>query len=284
MIKKFLEITIPKFILVSITSILCGWLMSSKDALFSKNLFISLISYGLIMGAFNTFNCYYDWTSDKISKPYRPIPSLRMKRKEVMNLFIVLTISSLLLSLFVSFIVFIFILSVIFLSFVYSYPRIKIKKYFPFNTIIVAFCYVIIPLLIGWSLEFSLYSIPIPIFLILSLISIGFVTVKDITDIYADRVFNVSTLPIKIGISKMSKIISYFLILSYFLFIIFALLKILRLEFILLVSLTPFVWSLFNRIKKKPNAELGEKYLIIAIMLGIITELFVVVIYRMVMF
>ena len=90
----FINILIPLSVFISIISILVGGFMALGAFNISVKLIFSVLAYGLCIGAFNTLNCVFDVKSDKISKPERPLPSMKIKKGTAFIYYIFLASSS----------------------------------------------------------------------------------------------------------------------------------------------------------------------------------------------
>ena len=90
--KEFIEILRPSVCVLSISAVFVGAVVS--DFLTLIPLLVAMIVAFLVAGAGNTLNDYFDYESDKINKPHRPIPSGRISKNIVLKYtFFLFTIS-----------------------------------------------------------------------------------------------------------------------------------------------------------------------------------------------
>lgn len=83
MMLSYLRILRPSVVMLALVAVAVGALVS-RMVLDYSNLFllaVSLLVAGLVTGAGNVVNDYYDYAIDRINKPKRPIPSGMIKRK-----------------------------------------------------------------------------------------------------------------------------------------------------------------------------------------------------------
>lgn len=115
----FLLITRPLNVLIGFFSIFMGaFITGTISPIF--NVFWASLSGGLIAGAANAINDYFDVEIDRINKPYRPIPSGKLSRQEVFIFSMLLFILGILTSSFVNWMVFVIALCSSILLFLYS--------------------------------------------------------------------------------------------------------------------------------------------------------------------
>ncbi len=80
-IRAFFTLTRPVNVLIGGISIFMGAFIAGSIHPLSK-VMLAVLSGALLAGAANSINDYFDVNIDKINKPYRPIPSGRLTRKE----------------------------------------------------------------------------------------------------------------------------------------------------------------------------------------------------------
>lgn len=269
-IKHFIDLTIPLTLVVVAVSFLVGGFIAAGTVIFNINFAFSVLSFVLIMAAFNTLNGIFDIKLDAISKPHRPLPSAKITKQHAWRFYIVLAAISSALAYLVNIYVLVIVLGVIILSILYSSPIGWLKRHFLLNTLIVTACYSLLPLLTGWIMFASPFSIPVELFTVLGLISFGMVIIKDIEDIVADKVSGVMTLPLALGIERTVYILGIIFSFAYILISYIALNKLLYL--LSLVGYVGIIHLLFSIIKN-PYPRLGKYFLLEAVIIGITVEL-----------
>ncbi len=275
-IRHFIELTIPTTLAVVAASSFIGGLIAAGSAVFNPSFAFSILAFVLVMAAFNTLNGIFDIELDKISKPHRPLPSAKITKRHAWRFYAALVSAGSVLAYFANIYVFIIILSVIILSILYSSPAGWLKRHFLMNTAIVAACYSVLPLLAGWVVFASPFSIPIEIFVVLGIISFGMVVVKDIEDMVADKVSGVMTMPLVLGVERTVYILGIVFSVAYILISYIALSKL-----VYLLSFAGYIGMghLLFSIKKNPYPRLGKYFLLEAVIIGVTIEFLVGVAY-----
>ncbi len=205
--------------------------------------------------ASNLNNQYFDHKIDEINKPYRPLPSGRVSSKEVMGLAICFYLMALILAYMVNMQFFIISISAALISFFYSAPPIRLKKYTFFANLAIAFLRGLLLIVAGWSSMRSAFALA-PWFVggIFFLYLLGAATTKDFADMKGDAKFGIKTLPVVYGPQKTTKIISPFFVIPFLLIPLGVLLRIIRPTSLPLAMLA--IWGLYVRklILKNPQA------------------------------
>jgi geranylgeranylglycerol-phosphate geranylgeranyltransferase len=175
------------------------------------------LTIALVNAASNALNQASDEESDRISKPYRPIPRGIIGADEAQSLAYILYLFALLRAVTINqwFGLFVFLIMVF--TVLYSLPP-RMKKYFFINQIWIAIPRGLLGILAGWSVFGSPFQpLPLIIGLFATIYLIGGMTTKDISDAKADKKTGVKTLINTIGLKK-SAIISFpFLVLPFIL-------------------------------------------------------------------
>lgn len=191
----------------------------------------------LVNGASNALNQATDVKSDKISKPYRPIPKGLIKAESAQSLAYILYLFALLRAVTINvwFGVFIFLIMVFTVT--YSLPP-RMKKYLFINQVWIAIPRGMLGILASWSVFGDKILLSDPTAWIIGGIAttylIGGMATKDITDAEADKQTGVNTLVNTLGVKKTA------LICFPFMFFPFAFIPI----FINHGDIDPYLWPL----------------------------------------
>ena len=89
----------------------------------------------------------------------------------------------------------------------YTVPPVYIKKRIVLASVVTSLIYAFIPLLCGAIILQSYNNLYL--FFIITVTSIGFITVKDIEDYAGDKVHGIKTIPVTIGVWDTLKVISF---------------------------------------------------------------------------
>jgi len=169
---------------------------------FSGNLFIiglttiipASFALAILNGASNALNQVTDLKTDKISKPYRPIPRGVISNSEAIKISVFMYASAIMLSLFISIIFTFFICLIAFFTITYSLPP-RMKNMLFVNQLWVGVPRGLLGVLASWCVFGSvLHPLPIAIGMIAMFFLIGGSITKDITDSYADKKTGTKTL------------------------------------------------------------------------------------------
>ncbi|GAH52020.1 unnamed protein product, partial [marine sediment metagenome] len=101
MIKVWITILRPFNVLITGTAVFIGALLTGSITPLSK-IILAMVSAAFICAGGNVENDYFDVEIDRINKPYRPIPSGRIKRKHALLFSIILTIIGLAIAIFIT--------------------------------------------------------------------------------------------------------------------------------------------------------------------------------------
>ena len=169
----------------------------------------------VLNAASNVLNQITDISSDKISKPYRPIPRGIISVKEGLIVSLVLYTISFVLSLLINPIFFIFICLITIFSVTYSLPP-RFKDYLIFNQLWIAIPRGLFGILASWSVFGNvLEPLPITIGFIAMFFLIGGSITKDIIDSEADKKTGTKTLVNTFGVKKAAFIVLPFMMLPF---------------------------------------------------------------------
>jgi len=156
----------------------------------------------ILNGASNVLNQVTDIKSDKISKPYRPIPKGIISVREAMSISILMYILAICLSTFVNIMFCMFVILIMIFTITYSVPP-RLKDFLFLNQLWVAIPRGLLGVLASWSVFGDpLQSVPLAIGFIAMLFLIGGSITKDITDSEADRKTGTRTMINTFGVKK----------------------------------------------------------------------------------
>jgi geranylgeranylglycerol-phosphate geranylgeranyltransferase len=176
------------------------------------------LTLAFLNGASNALNQATDVESDKISKPYRPIPRGVVERDEAQSIAYILYLFALLRAVTINtwFGVFVFLIMVF--TVVYSLPP-RMKRFLFVNQMWIAIPRGLFAVLASWSVFGDPFQmVPLIIGFIGLTYFIGAMTTKDIVDCEADRKTGTRTLINTYGIKKAAFISLPFLIIPFALF------------------------------------------------------------------
>ncbi len=232
MIKGIANIIRPINCLITFLAIIVGGLICTGDNHISFDLFLAAFIGFIITAAGNSMNDIIDIDIDKINRPQRPLPSLKLTIRQAWILFVFLLITSLVLSLIINYLAFLIVLLSNALLILYSF---SVKKVPIFGNIVISFL-TAYAFIFGGMVVGNVREAFIPA-IFAFLINLIREVVKDMEDIDGDKLVGVNTFPITFG-SKASKnvvfAVSSILILFTFVPFLFQLYKI---EFFLIVMI-----------------------------------------------
>lgn len=202
-------------IIVSICIMIASLIYNSNENLSSVFWFVVLpasISLALLNGASNALNQITDLETDKLSKPYRSIPRGDVKISEATIICILLYLISIVISLMINPIFFLFVSLIIIFTVTYSIPpRLKDKLYF--NMVWLGIPRGLLGILASWSVFGNIiHPLPITIGIIAMVYLIGGSITKDITDAKADKLTGTKTLINTYGVRNVAMIALPFMI------------------------------------------------------------------------
>jgi geranylgeranylglycerol-phosphate geranylgeranyltransferase len=209
-LRVYLELVRPFTLIAPMVGFFSGTIIASGN-IFGISCLMGAISAAVLNAASNVNNQYFDLEIDKINKPFRPLPSGRLSKKKAIYFSFVLYFSALLLSWLVNLQLFVIVFITAVITFFYSAPPFRIKKYPFLSNIFIAIPRGMLLIVAGWSITKSIFSIePWFIGLIFALYLMGAASTKDFSDIEGDRRFGIKTLPVIYGPEKAAKMISPF--------------------------------------------------------------------------
>lgn len=190
----FFLLTRPLNVLITFLSVLVATVLVSGSWIISR-VVLGCLSAALASGAGNTLNDFYDQEIDWINKPYRPIPSGRVRPQEAIVFAIALFAVSLGLSLLLGIPEFIIVSSAVVLLWAYAAV---LKRAILVGNLMVSFLGGL-AFVFGGIVVYRAEAGFIPA-LFAFLFHLGREIVKDAEDMQADVVRGARTLPIQIGL------------------------------------------------------------------------------------
>ncbi len=213
----YLELLRPFTLIAPMVGVFSGAIIASRDM---PDIFVLIgaFSAAVLNAASNVTNQYFDLEIDKINKPFRPLPSQRIQKKKALVFALILYLISLLLSWLVNPRFFSIVLITAIVTFFYSAPPFRIKKYPFVSNVCIALPRGMLLIVAGWSIVRPIWTIePWFIGLIFALYLTGASVTKDFSDIKGDQEFSIKTLPVIYGPEKSARIISPFFYLPFML-------------------------------------------------------------------
>ena len=258
-VKNYLELIRPFTLIAPMVGFFSGTIIAS-EAMPNFTCLLGALSAVILNAASNVINQYFDLEIDKINKPLRPFPSRKISKREIISFSFILYFSALFLSLLVNLKLFLIILFTAIISFCYSAPPLRIKKYPFLSNIFIALPRGMLLIIAGWSVSSPVFTIePWFIGLIFALYLFGASTTKDFSDIKGDSQFGIRTLPVIYGAKVTSQIISPFFYAPFLLIPLGVIAGIIRPTTLPLALLT--IWGLYTAglITKNPQELTLEK-------------------------
>jgi len=193
-------------IIVSVCIMLASFVynqtVEDSSTVFLMSILPASFSLAVLNAASNTLNQVTDVETDKISKPYRPIPRGDISPRVALFVSIILYILSFALSLFVNLVFFVFVLLIAFFTITYSIPP-RLKDRLFLNQLWVGVPRGLLGILASWSVFGNpLSSLPLIMGFIAMLFLIGGSITKDLVDCDADKKTGTQTLVNTYGVNK----------------------------------------------------------------------------------
>lgn len=201
-VKGFIDLIRPFTLLAPVIVSICIMIASFFYNKRTDDLFVTLwgtilpasFALALLNGASNAINQVTDLKADKISKPYRPIPRGDVSIFEAKIISLILYLSTILLSIFVSVTFTMFVLLIVMFTVTYSLPP-RLKDYLFLNQLWIGIPRGLLGILASWSVFGNVLGpLPLAIGLIAMFFLIGGSITKDITDSEADKKTGTRTL------------------------------------------------------------------------------------------
>jgi len=227
---SILKITRPVNVIITFISVLVAAAICLTGKISELNLLLAAFSAALAAASGNIINDIYDIEIDKINRPLRPLPSVKITVKEAYTLYFVLLILSVSFSLIINYLAFIIVIFSNLLLLLYA----KYLKRIPLigNTT-VAFLTGMVFIFGGLVVENpSAAIIPATFAFLVNLIR---EIVKDMQDFEGDEKAGVKTFPVKFGFQK-SKFIILFISLALILYTLYPFIsQLYRIEYFIVV-------------------------------------------------
>jgi 4-hydroxybenzoate polyprenyltransferase len=248
---NYVKVTVPYYIPIAIVGAFVG--ITASGGMLNYNVLLAFLSLAFLVAGFNTFNCVIDVKVDKINKPYRPIPSEKISRRNALFYSLILYIISLAVASQLTKEFFLITLASVILTALYSIPIVRLKKRFLLNNLTGGVFYGLLCPLAGWSL-FPANPIPIYLIIFVFLLSLSLSVTKDFEDVIGDKAYAVKTIPTKFGIRNAARISSLLIILSFVYIIFLVSFNLIGTEFIFSILMMPAFIYLIKKIYKKPKS------------------------------
>lgn len=219
-IKGYFDLIRPFTLLAPIIVSICIMIASffyygRTDDLFAiwwKTIIPASFAFAILNAASNALNQVTDIKADKISKPYRPLPSCKVTPIEAMVLSIILYIVAISISIFVNAMFTLFILFIVAFTVTYSIPP-RLKDMLFLNQLWIGIPRGLLGILASWSVfGNALEPLPLAIGFIAMFFLIGGSITKDIIDTDADKKIGTRTLVNTFGVKKAATIALPFLV------------------------------------------------------------------------
>lgn len=195
-------------VFITFVSVIVAVVICSDITAINMNIILAAACAAFVTAAGNVINDVYDQDSDRINKPYRPIPSGKVSHKEALNLYFSLILISVIFTYFLNFIIFLIIILSHLLLMLYS---VRLKKIPLFGNLVVSFLTGFV-FIYGGLIAGNVIAALIPAGFAL-LINLSREGIKTIMDIPGDKSAGIITFPQKYGLNLSNKLISAFLML-----------------------------------------------------------------------
>ena len=253
-LKAYLELIRAKNCITASIGGIIGYLISSNFEIDILKGFLVFFVVFFVCAYGNVINDIFDIEIDKINKPFRPLPSGKIKLEEAKKFSAILLILGLALSIFVN--IYALIIAVVNAVILYLYAK-KYKRYKPVGNFIIGYLTGSVFLFGGVA---GKNVMPVVILFLCSLLSIwGREIVKDFEDIEGDKKEGVVSLPITYGKKAL-----YFAIFLVILAIILSplpyILKIFGIYYLILIIICDilFIYAM-ALLLKNPNRDTASK-------------------------
>ena len=217
---------------------------------------ISVLLPVFVLGYANSLNAHTDYKIDKITRPYRAIPSGIIEKKTVLYFAVflfagALITSILVLPLFLS----LFVVAGLLLATAYSARPTQIKARGPAAPLSIAAGYVFIPL-VGASLLYAGISFDVLLIaIVLTAQTAGASISKDFVDLKGDDALHMDTLPLTVGERKAWLIVFSGLLIPVIIFSLLAVAGVFPTHFFLYLVLLPWFFYIVKLSRNRPTYE-----------------------------
>ncbi|ADC68961.1 UbiA prenyltransferase [Methanocaldococcus sp. FS406-22] len=253
-LKAYLELIRAKNCITASIGGIIGYLISSNFEIDILKCILVFFVVFFVCAYGNVINDIFDIEIDKINKPFRPLPSGKIKLEEAKTFSAILLILGLALSIFIN--IYALIIAVVNAVLLYLYAK-KYKRYKPVGNFIIGYLTGSVFLFGGVA---GKNVMPVVILFLCSLLSIwGREIVKDFEDIEGDKKEGVVSLPITYGKKAL-----YFAIFLAILAVVLSplpyILKIFEIYYLILIVICDilFIYAM-ALLLKNPNKETASK-------------------------
>ncbi len=215
----------------------------------------ALLSLVLVNAGGNNLNAAYDADIDRLNKPYRPIPLGLLSRYQAHMTALGLFAGAFLLALFVGGVFNILFPFLLFFTWQYSAPPLRLKRFLWINNITQAFIRGVLGVLAAWSIYSGITLQAIGMSGVLFLLILSAQSSKDFADVEGDRKYGIRTLPVVYGIPRTIHYMADLISLPFFLTTALILAGVFPITAAALVILVPIA-LLFLRSLLRPSEKL----------------------------
>lgn len=212
---------------------------------------ISIIAY------VNSLNAYTDYEIDVISRPDRALPQGIISKRSVLLFSLFLFCCSVVLSfIFLPTLLFLFVVTGLALGAAYSIRPTRIKSKGIIANISIAIGYLFLPMYGGYLCYQPIMETSKEFLIVVSVLfvqTVGASASKDLQDIEGDKIYNMGTLPITIGIRKSELIIMWSLLTPVIVFPLLSIPGILPGSLMLLLVLILWIILIWRKMKQSPS-------------------------------
>jgi geranylgeranylglycerol-phosphate geranylgeranyltransferase len=249
----YIKVTVPEHMSLAIAGAFIG--IAISGGVIDINAFLAFASLMLLVGGFNTFNGVTDFKIDLINKPYRPIPSGKITRRNASLFSLLLYFVGLVIAFNLTPQYFVIYSIATILSILYSLPPIRLRKRFLINSFSVTILYGLLCPLAGWSL---MPVNPVPIFMLIFLLLFGFglSITRDFEDYMGDKIYSNKTIPVLFGTKGSVFITSSTLIVSFLYLFLSISMGLLNQRFVIIIILLPaFLFLIYKMYSNNSNSH-----------------------------
>ncbi len=195
-------------VLITFLSVIVAVIICSGISFINEIVLLAALSASLTAGAGNVINDVWDYETDSVNKPQRPIPSGRVSKKAALNFYFLLVLISVVIAEILGWVVLMIIILTHLLLLIYS---IGLKKIPLLGNFVVSFLTGFV-FIFGGLLVGSIQSALIPA-VFAFLINFAREGIKTVEDIPGDKTAGITTFPQLYGTDISKKLISAFLLL-----------------------------------------------------------------------
>lgn len=267
---NYIKLIRPLNCLFTAIVVIVGGLLSINNLRIESDLLLASFAAFLVAGSGNVINDIFDFNIDKIVHPERPIANGLINKINALKFYLVLSITAIFLSLFISIKIFFIVVISIIVLYLYSS---HLKKIPLLGNTIVAFMTSLAFLFGGFVVE-NVYATIIPA-VFAFMINLIRELVKDMEDIEGDLKNDIITFPAKFGIQK-TRLITLFISVALIVFTIYPFLsQIYSIEYFLIVMiivnpLLVYAMKKFSFAKEKSELHTVSTLLKISMLFGLI--------------